>query len=148
MPCDQFWCVLSVKVVRFSHSKLLFRTIISMANPSTTTQEVVLRLDDETMQRLIVGIADHLRDATFSQSTSQQLPVTTSTVATTTNSGNPGSKILSLLHSACLSNCYDVRVHTRVIVGGHTIIIRSTTTLAVEVLVLSLYSCSPQSCRG
>ena len=51
-----------------------------MANPPKSTQEVVLRLDDETMQRLIVGVAGHLRDATTSQSLSQQqLPVTKST---------------------------------------------------------------------
>ena len=37
-----------------------------MATPASS-QEVVLRLDDETMQRLIVGVADHLRDATANQ---------------------------------------------------------------------------------
>ena len=111
-----------------------------MANPPTTTKEVVLCLNDETMQRLIVGIADDLRNATFSQSTSQQLPVTKFTVETTTSSG---SKFLSLLHSVYLSNRHDIRVHTRLVVGGYTTVARSNATFAVEVLVLSLLICAP-----
>ena len=95
---------LVLNMVRFSHPKVLFTTIVSMVNPPTTIQEVAFCLDDDTMQRLIIGVADHLRDVTFSQCTSQQLPVTTSTVATTTSSENSSSKFLYLLHSAYLSN--------------------------------------------
>jgi len=38
----------------------------------TSTQEVVHRLDDETMQRLIVGVADHLQYAATSKAVAQQ----------------------------------------------------------------------------
>jgi len=65
-----------------------------MAIPPKSTQEVVLRLYDETMQRLIVGVTDHLRDASTSQSLSQQQPpVTTSTGPAYTGQGNSGSKL-------------------------------------------------------
>ena len=42
-----------------------------MMTPPTSTQEVVLCLDDETMQTLIVGVADHLQDASSSEPSSQ-----------------------------------------------------------------------------
>jgi len=66
-----------------------------MTTPTISTQEVVLRLDDETMQRLIIGVADHLRYDATSEPAAQHQPASTSmSTATPTNStgGNQDSK--------------------------------------------------------
>ena len=59
-----------------------------MATP-TSTQEVVLRPDDETMQRIIVGVVDHLRDATATHSLTQdQDRASSSTSGNSANTSN------------------------------------------------------------
>ena len=60
-----------------------FRVV--MATP-TSTQEAVLHLDGETMQRLMVHVADQLRDATASQSLIQ--PQNQTARSTSGNSAN------------------------------------------------------------
>jgi len=63
----------------------------------TSTQEVVLRLGNKTMQRLIVGMADHLQYTVTSEPAAQHQPASTS-MSTATPTNSTGGKQDSKYH--------------------------------------------------
>ena len=84
------WCILmamwKVSALKTAFLLMVQSSFCMVMVTLTSTQEVVLRLDDETMQRLIVGVADH-QDATASQSLIQ--PQDQIVPSTSGNSTNP-----------------------------------------------------------